>query len=164
MAAGGPAAVPGYAVAQAGAEALADLTRMRLAWSADHGLHAADDADLAEFSERMRQWWDQQSGHRRAWVARTDAGEAVGMANAAVFERMPKPAIPPSRWVYVANVWVDPGHRRLGVGGLLMDAIVGWARSEGMVRVVLAPSEVSRPLYSAFGFRPAADSLLRLEL
>ena len=44
------------------------------------------------------------------------------------------------------------------------DAIVGWARSEGMVRVVLAPSEGSRPLYSAFGFRPAADSLLRLEL
>jgi GNAT superfamily N-acetyltransferase len=154
----------GYAVEQAGAEALADLARMRLAWSADQGLHATDGAALEDFGERMRRWWDQQSGHRRAWVARTEVGDAVGMANAAVFERMPKPAVPPSRWAYVANVWVDPAHRRRGVGGLLMGALVGWARAEGMVRVVLAPSEVSRPLYSAFGFREAADSLLRLEL
>lgn len=154
----------GYAVEQAGVEALADLTRMRLAWSADQGLHAPDDAALDEFGERMRRWWDQQSGHRRAWVARTPGGEAVGMANAAVFERMPKLGIPPSRWAYGANVWVDPGHRRRGVGGLLMQALVEWARAEGMVRVVLAPSEISRPLYSAFGFREAADSLLRLEL
>ena len=154
----------GYAVGQVGAEALADLTRMRLAWSAHHGLHATDEAALAEFGERMRRWWDQQSGHRRAWVARGPGGEAVGMANAAVFERMPKPGVPPSRWAYGANVWVDPGHRRRGVGGLLMAALVDWARAEGMVRVVLAPSEVSRPLYSRFGFREAGDSLLRLEL
>jgi GNAT superfamily N-acetyltransferase len=151
-------------VEQAGAEALADLTRMRLAWSADHGLHARDDAEREEFSERMRRWWDQQSGHRHAWVARAPGGEAVGMANAAVFERMPKPGTPPSRWAYGANVWVDPQHRRRGVGALLMGSLVDWARAEGMVRVVLAPSEVSRPLYSAFGFREAADSLLRLEL
>ena len=154
----------GYAVEQASAKALAELTRMRLTWSADHGLVAPDEAAVEEFGERMRQWWDQQSGHRRAWVARTGAGEAVGMANAAVFERMPKPGVPPSRWAYGANVWVDPDHRRRGVGRLLMDALVGWARAEGMIRVVLAPSEISRPLYSALGFRPASDSLLRLEL
>jgi GNAT superfamily N-acetyltransferase len=154
----------GYAVEPAGEEALADLTRMRLAWSAEQGLHASDDAAVRDFADRMRRWWDQQAGHRRAWVARGGGGEAVGMANAAVFERMPKPGTPPSRWLYVANVWVDPSHRRCGVGGLLMESLVGWARAEGMIRVVLAPSEVSRPLYRAFGFRAAADSLLRLEL
>lgn len=154
----------GYAVAPAGAEALADLTRMRLAWAAEQGLHATDDAALEDFSDRMERWWDQQSGHRLAWVVRAGEGHAVGMANAAVFERMPKPGTPPSRWAYVANVWVDPAHRRRGVGGLLMGSLVDWARAEEMVRVVLAPSEVSRPLYRALGFRAAADSLLRLEL
>jgi GNAT superfamily N-acetyltransferase len=153
-----------YAVAPAGGEALADLTRMRLAWSAEQGLDATDDAALDAFSDRMERWWDQQSGHRLAWVARTGEGDAVGMANASVFERMPKPGTPPSRWAYVANVWVDPAHRRRGVGGLLMGGLVDWARTERLVRVVLAPSEVSRPLYRAFGFKAADDSLLRLDL
>ena len=155
--------VAAYAVEQVGEEALADLTRMRLAWSAEQGL-AADTEAGADFGERMRRWWDQQSGHRVAWVARGRGGDAVGMANAAVFERMPKPGTPPSRWAYGANVWVDPGHRRRGVGGLLMGSLVGWARAEGMVRVVLAPSEVSLPLYRGFGFRDAGDRLLRLDL
>lgn len=162
----GPQAAPeaGYAVEPAGEEVLAELTRMRLAWSAEQGLKATDDAALADFADRMQRWWDQQAGHRNAWVARTPGGVAVGMANAAVFERMPKPGTPPTRWAYGANVWVDPSHRRRGVGGLLMEGLLDWARAEGMIRVVLAPSEVSRPLYRAYGFRPAADSLLRLEL
>lgn len=148
-----------YAVERVGEEALGDLTRMRLAWSAEQGL-----GDSADFAERMRCWWDQQAGHRVAWVARAPGGDVVGMANAAVFERMPRPGQPPARWAYVANVWVDPAHRRHGVGGLLMGSIVGWARAEGMVRVVLAPSEVSLPLYRGFGFRDAGDRLLRLDL
>jgi len=156
-----------YAVEQVREEALADLARMRLAWSAEQGLAAS-----ADFAERMRRWWDQQSGHRVAWVARARTrtgdgdgdGDAVGMANAAVFERMPRPGTPPSRWAYLANVWVDPLHRRRGVGGLLLGNIVTWARAEGMVRVVLAPSEVSLPLYRGLGFRDAGDRLLRLDL
>lgn len=153
----------GYRVVEAGEGDFGDLTRMRLAWSAEQGLHASDDAALEDFTDRMQRWWDQQSGHRRAWVARTGEGAAVGMANAAVFERMPRPGVPTSRWAYVANVWVDPAHRRRGLGGLLMASLVGWARAEGMVRVVLSPSEVSVPLYRSFGFREAGD-LLRLDL
>ena len=38
-----------------------------------------------------------------------------------------------------------------------------WARAEGMVRIVLAPSEMSRSFYAGLGFRPAND-LARLDL
>ena len=100
-----------YRVLEAGERELGELTRMRLAWSADHGFAATDD-----FPERMRQWWDQQAGHRRR-----------------------------------------------GVGRLLMEAVLAWAREQRMVRLVLNPSEVSLPLYSGLGFQPA-DNLMRLDL
>ena len=147
-----------YRVLEAGERELDELTRMRLAWSAEHGLTATDD-----FPERMRQWWDQQAGPRRAWVARDVEAEAAGMANLLVFTRMPRPGVPDVRWGYVANVWVDPGHRRRGVGRLLMETVLGWSREQRMVRLVLNPSEVSLPLYRGLGFQPA-DNLMQLDL
>ncbi len=85
------------------------------------------------------------------------------MANAAIFERMPVPGTGSARWIYVANVFVLPDHRRQGIAADLMSAIVDWARAEGMVRIVLAPSEMSIPFYASLGFR-AADDLMRLDL
>ncbi|MGL5853495.1 MAG: GNAT family N-acetyltransferase [Phycicoccus sp.] len=76
---------------------------------------------------------------------------------------MPQPGRADIRWAYVANVWVEPAHRRRGVGRLLMDVVLGWCRDEGLVRVVRGPSEVSLPLYRSVGFRPA-DDLMRLDL
>ena len=147
-----------YRVLEAGERELGELTRMRQGWSAEHGFAATDD-----FPERMRQWWAQQAGHRRAWVVRDVGDAAVGMANLTVFTRMPRPGAPDVRWVYVANVWVDPGHRRRGVGRLLMETVLAWAREQRMVRLVLNPSEVSFPLYRGLGFQPA-DNLMRLDL
>ncbi len=139
---------------------LADLARMRTAWTAEQRLDAAEDVG---FTQRLSEWWDRQGGQRRAWVARGGSGVAVGMANVQVVDRMPRPGQPDSRWAYLANVWVDPGHRGSGVGGSLMAATLDWCRTEGMVRVVLNPSAVSLPLYRRFGFRPAND-LMRLDL
>ena len=109
--------------------------------------------------------------HRRAgWPEPEDTpgrrsvrGLAVGMVNAAVFERMPRPGRRTGRWAYVANVWVDPDHRRRGVGTLMMDHVTAWCRSEQLERIVLNPSAVSIPMYRALGFRPA-DDLMRLDL
>ncbi len=137
---------------------LADLVRMRAHWST--GEPAEPDA---AFAADVARWWGSEAGRRVAWVARRPTGEAAGMANAAIFERMPRPGVPTARWAYVANVWVEPADRRRGVGGLLMDAVVAWAREAGMERIVLNPSEISLPLYRRAGFRPA-DDLMRLDL
>lgn len=98
-----------YRVVEAGEDELSDLTRMRLAWSADHGFAATDD-----FADRMRRWWEQQAGQRRARVVREVDAVAVGMANVAVFTCMPLPGVPDVHWAYVANVWVDPADRAPG--------------------------------------------------
>lgn len=137
-----------------GPEDLPELARMRAHWMTGR----PGDPD-PQFVAAVAAWWSAEN--RVGWVARSD-GFAVGMANAAIFTRMPKPTSPPQRWVYVANVWVEPERRREGIGGALMAAGLAWARAEGMVRVVLAPSEMSVPLYRSAGFRPAED-LMRLD-
>ena len=136
-----------------------ELVRLRLDWSRAQGLDAT-----ADFADRFRRWWAEQSGHRVAWLARpAEGGSAVAMANVTVFERMPRPGTPDARWAYVGNVWVDVEHRRRGVGAALMAEVVRWCRAAGMQRIVLNPSELSLPLYRGLGFRPA-DDLMRLDL
>jgi GNAT superfamily N-acetyltransferase len=146
-----------YICAEAGVADLPELARLRTDWTVAQG-GGPDEG----FVDELRRWWDSDGAHRHAWLARYD-GSAVGMANAAVFERMPRPGRRAGRWAYVANVWVDPGHRRRGVATLLMEQVVAWCRDERMDRIVLNPSEMSVPLYEALGFRPA-DDLLRLDL
>jgi len=137
---------------------LDDLMALRLAWKP-----AACDAEAVALAEEFRAWWQRNGAGRRAWVARGAGGIPVGMANAAIFERMPVPGKGAAQWIYVANVFVLPAHRRQGIAADLMNAIVEWARVEGMVRIVLAPSEMSIPFYASLGFRPA-DDLMRLDL
>lgn len=137
---------------------LDDLIALRLAWKP-----AADDAQAAALVVEMRDWWETNGAGRRAWIARGADGIPVGMANAAIFERMPVPGTGSARWIYVANVFVLPEHRRQGIAADLMSAITQWARAEGTVRIVLAPSEISIPFYASLGFR-LADDLMRLDL
>jgi GNAT superfamily N-acetyltransferase len=81
------------------------------------------------------------------------------MMHLVLFERMPRPGVPDTRWAYLANAYVRPGYRDRGVGRALLDAVLAHARAAGCVRVVLAPSERSVPFYRRAGFG-AADMLL----
>ena len=136
-------------------EDLLDVARLRGHWSTGENHRPATD-----FVDSMRAWWAAEN--RVGWLARVD-GYAVGMVNAAIFTRMPKPGRAPQRWIYVANVWVDPAFRRRGIATDLMAYAVAWARAEGMVRMVLAPSPMSVSLYESVGMRAAHD-LMRLDL
>jgi GNAT superfamily N-acetyltransferase len=135
------------------AEDCADLLTLRKQW-----FPVADEA----FDRDFTQWWADERHQRHAVVCHA-GDEPVGMANGQVFTRMPAPGRPRAQWMYGANVYVVGAHRRRGVGRALMTELITWAREHGMVRVVLAPSEMSVPLYESLDFRPAHD-LLRLDL
>lgn len=115
-----------------------------------------------DFAPRFREWWARERHQRHAVVAYRDR-TPVGMANGQVFTRMPAAGRPPAHWLYAANVFVAEAHRRRGVGRVLLRALIDLARSQGMERVVLAPSPMSVPLYESLGFRAAHD-LMRLDL
>lgn len=113
------------------------------------------------FDERFAAWFARESSQRVAWLAETADGTPVGMLNAMLFERMPRPGVAPSRWGYVANVYVVPECRDAGVGSRLMAALTSYADDAGLVRLVLSPTARSVPLYERAGFTGDHDLLLR---
>lgn len=84
------------------------------------------------------------------------------MANLLVFTRMPRPGRPePSRWGYLANVFVLATHRDGGVGSRMLGAATAYADGQGFARLVLSPSQRSVPFYARAGFVPATSLMVR---
>ena len=88
-----------------------------------------------------------------------DATVPVGLALLMVHEHPPRITGREKRG-YVTSVFVERAHRRRGHGRALMDAVVDFARAEGLKRVMLRSSDDGRRLYASVGFR-ALDVLAR---
>lgn len=72
---------------------------------------------------------------------------------------MPKPGQPTTYWGYLSNAFVSPEYRNAGVGRMLIDALLAYAREHSLGRVLLNPSDRAIPFYTRAGFGPA-DMLL----
>jgi ribosomal protein S18 acetylase RimI-like enzyme len=58
---------------------------------------------------------------------------------------------------HLASMWVDPRHRRLGIGRTLVNAIIEWARRHGADTVRLTVTSNNDPaieFYKSLGFSP----------
>ena len=132
---------------------IVSLARLRALWRGE--------AVTPEFVERFRAWYEREQPSRWCWIADNETDGAVGMVNLKLFERMPSPSSPPSRWGYLANLFVRPEHRGRGIGDALVTALVDRSIAENLVRIVLAPSEQALPLYGRHGFGPADELVLR---
>lgn len=132
------------------------VATLRAAWTQEWSGPVPD----VTFEARFAAWWETEGERRLTWLADTTGGP-VGMVNLAVFERMPRPGRPPSYWGYLANAYVLPGWRSRGIGTALVGELLAAAAEEGLVRVVLSPSERSVPFYRRAGFGPADTLLVR---
>lgn len=123
------------------------------------------------FETRFAAWLERESARRIIWLAEIEAepgaeggaqagGGLVGAMNLTVFERMPRPGRPPAHWGYLGNAFVLAAYRNRGIGGQLLDAVLGHAREHGFVRVVLSPSQRSIPFYQRAGFGPADELMV----
>lgn len=134
-------------VRRASAEDVPALATLRRAWTEEQNGEVVDPTFEARFAE----WFATETGRRVVWIVSIDE-RPVGMLNLAVFTRMPRPGVEPSRWGYIANVFVLAEHRDGGVGRLLVDAATAYAHDEDLVRLVLSPSPRSVPFYERAGF------------
>jgi predicted N-acetyltransferase YhbS len=128
----------------AGEADLAAIAGLRRAW--------AEETGDPGFEARLAEWLASPS--RLVLLAESDAA-VVGMVALTWYERMPRPGATPSGWAYLGQLFVLPAFRGAGLGTALTAAAEEQAREWGAVRIVLAPSEKSVPLYERAGFRPA---------
>jgi GNAT superfamily N-acetyltransferase len=111
------------------------------------------------FEDRFAAWLERESPRRIIWLAEAGGG-LVGAMNLTVFERMPRPGRAPARWGYLGNAFVLAAYRNRGIGTQLLAALLGHAREQGFVRVVLSPTERSIPFYQRAGFGPAGELMV----
>ena len=150
-------------------EAVRDL-RLRALADAPEAFASTLEAELALPAE---EWRRRAAGGPAS--ARFIAGEGdseVGLA--AIFA---EPGTPGR--MHLVSMWVDPRHRRRGVGRALVDQAVGWAAERQAREVILWVADqntAARTLYERAGFRPTGErqplpshpelteSMLRLDL
>jgi len=109
-------------------------------------------ATLEEATARPLESWERMLSELPSFVA-TANGCDVGLVRSTVHDRFTDAC-------YLISMWVAPDARRGGVGSSLVDTVVGWARGQGLGRVILDVVETNTPaiaLYSRKGFVPSGE-------
>ena len=93
--------------------------------------------------------WARQLEQLATFVASAE-GVDLGIVRGAVDEQGPDAA-------YLISMWVAPEARRRGIGSALVDAVVQWARAQGLRRLLLDVAEANTSaiaFYTSEGFVP----------
>ncbi|HUR71661.1 MAG TPA: GNAT family N-acetyltransferase [Candidatus Limnocylindrales bacterium] len=106
----------------------------------------ADKAKLTEsdWLDRAAQWSSDKSA---AYLA-IDSGAPVGIAAGILDGNNPLHA-------NLMSMWVAPTHRRLGIGRILVDAIISWARVHNVLHLhlmVTSNNDRAMQFYQRLGF------------
>jgi GNAT superfamily N-acetyltransferase len=115
-------------------------------------LNEATEAFASTFDEavlRPPEDWERQLQQLATFVA-TLGGCDVGLARGAFHDQIKDTG-------YLISMWVAPEARRRGVGSDLVDAVVEWARSQGLSRLLLDVAEMNAAaiaFYARKGFVP----------
>jgi len=123
-----------------------------------------DDAELdRDWQSAFVSTYDRGSrdGELRYFVAEA-GGNIVGSAVAMIKRSMSDGYVRAKPNGYLANVYVEPDHRRRGVARALTIAAIDWLRSVGCGVVRLQASTTGRPLYQSMGFTSSQEMELAL--
>jgi GNAT superfamily N-acetyltransferase len=104
---------------------------------------------FAEASAEPPESWENQLRQHATFVARAGADD-IGLARGTRHDREIDTG-------YLISMWVAPEARRQGVGGRLIDAVVEWAETAGLKRLILDVAENNLPamaLYDHKSFVP----------
>lgn len=147
-------------IRRAGLDDAKALARLRWLWrTVERGEYGLSEAD---FEAAFTQWWGSRPAGHIAYIAE-QAGEAVGMAWLAVFDRMPQPRQLERLAGNVQSVFVLEEHRDRGTGRALVDAVITEARARGLGYLIVHPSMRAYSLYRRLGFTET-DRILHMDL
>ena len=93
-----------------------------------------------------------------------DAGVVVAGIGLMLIEWPPHPLHPESSHRgYILNLFVDPGYRRQGLAGRLMESAEAEFRRRGVSYAVLHASKMGRPVYEGLGWVESPEMAKVLE-
>ncbi len=101
-------------------------------------------------------------GSYRPWMAVIPDGRIVGGGGVGLIAWPGNPRDPRCRRAIILNMYVEPEFRRRGIARALMQTMIDWCRSEGLVTVDLHASDEGRPLYESMGFQATNEMRLTL--
>ena len=107
---------------------------------------------LEEAAARPPESWERQVTQLATFVA-TASGCDVGLVRSMAHDHFTDAG-------YLISMWVAPEARRHGIGSALVDAVVHWARTQGLNRLLLDVGERNTPaiaLYTRRGFVPNGE-------
>lgn len=144
-------------IRRASVDDAAQVAALKLLWAPPPGTPTA--AEREEFARHLGMWFGADTDSRICMVAELD-GALVGMAWLVIFERAPDFGARRRLTGDVQSVFVLPEHRRAGLGGRLVDALVAVADERGVHRVTVSSNTGAAPVYRRAGF---VDAPLLLE-
>lgn len=135
----------------------AELARLR--WTYHYEENDAGTQPLEEFSRILTDFIERGLGREWAvWVAEHD-GRLICNMYVQIVVKVPRPGRPFAAYGYISNVYTAPAWRSRGVGGLVPQALIAWARERQLAFLVLWPSEATPPFYERHGFIRSPDGL-----
>ena len=137
---------------------LAILVHQRVAMFTDMGVPM----DAGVVASGYRAWLAAMmpAGTYRAWLVESDAGAVIAGGGVTILPWPPGPTYPGGRLAFVYNLYVEPAHRRQGLGTRVMETIHAWCRAEGIASAALNASGDGQPLYEAMGYRVTASPMM----
>jgi ribosomal protein S18 acetylase RimI-like enzyme len=111
--------------------------------------------------EFVREWRVLMGRQGSAAFVAEDGGRIVGFVSGSIEE--PPPGREPARHATIGYIYVDPAHRREGLGRQLFQAMAGWASGQDGVdhfeMTVLAANEEAGAFWRSLGFSPFIQRL-----
>jgi GNAT superfamily N-acetyltransferase len=106
----------------------------------------------ADFVTTFEAWWRTHADSHRCVVGLDPAGAVVAFGFVALTSRVPGPHVPSRCSADVQAVFVVPERRNAGIGGRLVERLVGLAREDGAEHVTVHSSEGAVTAYERAGF------------
>ena len=123
-----------------------------------------DRAALKPMTRAFRDWLCPRLADKSysGWIIERD-GRAIAGVGMMVIDWPPPPSHPTQhRRGYVLNMFVEPAHRRRGLGRRLMEMARAEASASGIDYVTLHTTRQGRPLYEGLGWTATAEMGLHL--
>lgn len=95
------------------------------------------------------------------YVAETADG-IVGFIHVEEEKTAPFPSVAPHKFACVVDLYVEPEHRKIGIGKSLLESVKTWAKHRGLEYLelfVLAENQIGQEFYERANFKAASHTL-----